>query len=193
MVRPQTAKYDGIKVPVSSLNGKTLVKVTEDNLEVSPQYWKNKTIQKSASTKGFSPGLIHRKERSIHSRQGDGTENFIKRIEDRALSATKGLKTVYNSKKVNLDLKAKYKMLILNWGKELEKHDKILEKFHIFTPLKYDIDATFHKLFSNKSKGLIKQKLVYKKKKNLMKAGYLENEIDLMFEEDKNAKETNPG
>ncbi|CAI2359026.1 unnamed protein product [Moneuplotes crassus] len=192
MARPQTAKYDGIKIPITSVNGKTLVKVPEDNLEVSSQYWKHKTIHKSSSAAQFSPQLLHQKQRNIHTSQGArGTDNFIKRIEKRAISATRGLRTTYKEKKLKIDLKAKYKMLIMNWGKELEKHDKILEKFHIFTPLKYDIDATFHKLFSNKSKGLIKQKLVQKRKGNLMKAGYLENEIDLMFENDPNAKNAN--
>ena len=107
------------------------------------------------------------------------------------MSATKGLKSAYRGKKLNLDLKTKYKMLILNWGKELEKHDKILEKFHIFAPLKYDIDATFHKLFSNKTKDLVKQKLKYKKKDKLMKSGYLEQEIDLMFESEHDIRNLN--
>ena len=107
------------------------------------------------------------------------------------MTATKGLRSTYKNKKLNIDLKTKYKMLILNWGKELEKHDKILEKFHIFAPLKYDIDATFHKLFSNKSKDIIKQKLIHKKKNNLMKAGFLENEIDLMFESEHDIRNFN--
>jgi hypothetical protein len=37
--------------------------------------------------------------------------------------------------------------VILNWGKELEKHDKLLKQFSVLEPLSYDIDTTFHKLF----------------------------------------------
>jgi hypothetical protein len=109
------------------------------------------------------------------------------------MSATKNLKTIFKGTNLNLDVKAKYKMLILNWGKELEKHDKILEKFHIFAPLKYDIDATFHKLFSSQSKALVKQKLKYSKKNKLIKAGYLEQEIDLMFQSDNDLPTKNYG
>lgn len=97
------------------------------------------------------------------------------------MSATRGFRTTSKGRSVHIDGKPRYKTLVLNWGKELEKHDKILEKFHIFTPLKFDIDATFHKLFSSHSKELIKQKLKFKKKNQLIKAGYLEHEIDRMF------------
>lgn len=137
-------------------------------------------MQKSLSAHRLTPKLFNKK--SIESYSHDKGRNFINRIETRAMSATRNLKSTFRGKSLTLDVKASYKMLILNWGKELEKHDKILEKFHIFAPLKYDIDATFHKLFSARSKDLIKQKLKHKKKNNLMKAGYLEQEIDLMFE-----------
>lgn len=37
--------------------------------------------------------------------------------------------------------------VLINWGKELEKHETLLKKFTILEPLIYDLDTTFHKLF----------------------------------------------
>lgn len=66
---------------MSSINGKTLIKVSEDNLDVNPQFWKNKTLQKSATTAKLTPQIFN-KNRDFHSRQsGADTNNFIKRIE----------------------------------------------------------------------------------------------------------------
>lgn len=151
-------------------------------------------MAKSVTSQRFTPQLFSNKGREVYSRETG--RNFINRIEKRAMSATRnannadkgilkdGLSQYPHRSSLNLDAKPKYKMLVLNWGQELEKHDKILQKFHIFVPLKYDIDATFHKLFSKKSKDLIKQKLKLKKMNKLIKAGALENEIDLMFATD---------
>lgn len=146
-----------------------MVKVPEDHLEIPSSQWKQSPSPNTGPKS--SPKLAQKYD----------PKQFIERIERRAMSAHKGIKTTMKGHSLSIEAKPRYKTLLLNWGQELEKHDKILQKFHIFAPLKYDIDATFHKLFSSKSKELIKQKLKFKKKNKLMKAGYLENEIDLMF------------
>ena len=181
-IRPQTAKHDTLKAPISSINGKTLIKIPEDYTVLQNSQWRENQMTKSVSSQRFTPQLFSNKGREVYSRETG--RNFINRIEKRAMSATRNVQHAYKGSSLNLDAKPKYKMLVLNWGQELEKHDKILQKFHIFAPLKYDIDATFHKLFSKKSKDLIKQKLKLKKMNKLIKAGALENQIDLMFATD---------
>lgn len=182
-MRPQTAKLNKLKSP------NKLIDINSGLVKVPEEYAVLQSAVKSASSKRFtkvysSHGGLNPKpfeHRGIELYNKAVGQNFIKRIENRAMSATRKLKTNFKVSTLSADVNNKYKMLILNWAQELEKHDRILQKFHIFSPLKYDIDATFHKLFSSKTKELIKQKLKYKKKNNLLKAGYLENEIDILF------------
>ena len=176
--RPQTAKEKLLRSRKSPVCSQTIIKVPEAYTMLPKDIWRQNSTSKLSSPNLINKEQLYSQGEIFNKNTG---RNFIKRIESRAVSATHGLKSNYKGSSLALDVKHKYKMLILNWGKELEKHDKILEKFHIFSPLKYDIDVTFHKLFSTRSKELIKQKLKYKKKNNLMKAGFLENEIDLMF------------
>lgn len=155
-IRPHTAGEEAFRSKKSQINKQTLIKVPEPYTILPNDVWRQSSNTKRSGSKAFQ-----KDDAELYNK--DIGRNFIKRIEKRAISATQGLKNQYKGSSLALDVKTKYKMLILNWGKELEKHDKILEKFHIFSPLKYDIDVTFHKLFSTRSKELIKQKLKYKK------------------------------
>ena len=164
-LRPKTAKLEKVKSPNKLNDNNTLVKIPEDYTLMNKMIGSSPTNQRFSSVMSshrYTPRLFKNNETEFYNKSIG--KNFINRIERRAISATRKLKTNFDAASLALNMKTKYKMLIMNWAKELEKHDKILQKFHIFSPLKYDIDATFHKLFSSKSKSLIKQKLKHKKK-----------------------------
>ena len=45
--------------------------------------------------------------------------------------------------------------VVLNWGQELEKHERLMGNFKTLEPLTYDLDTTFHKLFGKSSKNAV--------------------------------------